>query len=273
MSVDHYENFPVASFLCPAPLRPAVQAIYHYARTADDLADEGDASASQRLADLGAYREDLLRIHRGEAASPRWAQSVFEPLAAIQRTHALPLPLLLDLLSAFEQDVVQHRYDTRAGLLDYCRRSANPIGRLLLHLYAIDDDQQLRRSDAICTALQLINFWQDFSVDLPRGRLYAPLEDCAAQHVDPSEMFAQRDTARTQALVAHLCGWARDLMQEGAPLVHALPGRLGWELRWVVQGGLRILDHLQRMDHACLQQRPTVSARDLPTIVWRSLWM
>lgn len=273
MSVDHYENFPVASFLCPAPLRPAVQAIYHYARTADDLADEGDAPATTRLADLAAYRADLDRIHRGETASPRWASTVFEPLALVLRTHHLPLPLLADLLSAFEQDVVQHHYNDRPALLDYCRRSANPIGRLLLHLYAIDDERSLRQSDAICTALQLINFWQDFSVDLPRGRLYAPLTDCAAHGLTADDFFHQQDSPATRELVASLCGWAEALMLEGAPLVHTLPGRLGWELRWVVQGGLRILHHLRRMDHACLCRRPTVGAMDLPVILWRGLRM
>jgi squalene synthase HpnC len=273
MSVDHYENFPVASFLCPAPLRPAVQAIYHYARTADDLADEGDATPAQRLADLAAYREDLLRLQRGEPASPRWAPAVFDPLATVLRTHRLPIPLLLDLLSAFEQDVVQKRYRDRAELLDYCRRSANPIGRLLLHLYGIDDADSLRQSDAVCSALQLVNFWQDFSVDLPRDRLYAPLADCAAHGLDADALFAQQDDARTRALVAGLCDWAEQLMREGAPLVHTLPGRIGWELRWVVQGGLRIVHHLRRMDHACLRRRPTVGAADLPALLWRGLWM
>ncbi|EWS59940.1 squalene synthase HpnC [Methylibium sp. T29-B] len=179
MSVDHYENFPVASLLCPPALRPAVTAIYHYARTADDLADEGDAPAAQRLADLAAYRADLHAVAAGAAVSPRWA-AVFEPLSVAIAKHALPLPLLEDLLDAFVQDVVQTRYSDRAELLDYCRRSANPVGRLLLHLYGVQDADSLQRSDAICSALQLINFWQDLSIDLPRGRLYIPLDQCAA---------------------------------------------------------------------------------------------
>lgn len=273
MSVDHYENFPVASFLCPPALRPAVQAIYRYARTADDLADEGTASPQQRLADLAAYREDLLCIARGLPPSPRWAGTVFTPLAEVLRTRALPTELLLDLLSAFEQDVVQHRYQDRTGLMDYCRRSANPIGRLLLHLYGIDDARSLAQSDAICTALQLINFWQDFSVDLPRDRLYAPLADCAVHGLTSADLLAQRDTAGTRALIAALCEWARELMLGGAPLAVRLPGRIGWELRWVVQGGLRILHHLDRMDHACLRRRPQVGVIDLPAILWRGLRM
>ncbi|HKX41237.1 MAG TPA: squalene/phytoene synthase family protein, partial [Burkholderiaceae bacterium] len=154
MSVDHYENFPVASILCPPALRPAIAAIYWFARTADDLADEGSASAETRLQSLAAYRADLFAVVAGQAPSPRWA-SVFETLRhAIQR-HALPVPLLADLLSAFEQDVVKQCYADRTELLDYCRRSANPVGRLLLHLYGIADPVLQRQSDAICTALQL----------------------------------------------------------------------------------------------------------------------
>jgi hydroxysqualene synthase len=273
MSVDHYENFPVASFLCPAPLRPAIQAIYFYARTADDLADEGNAAPPERLSDLRAYREDLLRVHAGTAPSPRWAARVFDPLSHVMASHRLPLAPLLDLLSAFEQDVVQHRYEDRGALLDYCRRSANPIGRLLLHLYGIKDERCLQQSDAICTALQLINFWQDFSVDLPRDRLYAPLSDCSAHGLTPEQLFLQQDDDRSRALVASLCDWAEELMHRGAPLTRTLPGRMGWELRWVVQGGLRILHHLRRREHACLRQRPTVGMTDLPAILWRSLRM
>lgn len=273
MSIDHYENFPVASWLSPPRLRPAVRALYAYARTADDLADEGSADTTQRMADLQAYRTDLQRLYTGQAPSARWAGPVFQPLAAVIRQHALPEPLLLDLLDAFEQDLTHTRYTDRAELLDYCRRSANPIGRLLLHLYGIDDAVSLAQSDAICTALQLINFWQDFSVDLPRGRLYAPLTDCAAHRLSAHEMFTQRDDARSRALIADLCQWARHLMHSGSPLVHRLPGRLGWELRWVVQGGLRILDHLAALDHACLRQRPRVTRADLPAILWRSLRM
>jgi squalene synthase HpnC len=270
--VGHYENFPVASWLCPPALRPAVAAIYHYARTADDLADEGEAPPAERLADLAAYRAELHSVAQGMSPSPRWA-GVFRPLAAALASHRLPLPLLDDLLSAFEQDVTKTRYTDRAELLDYCRRSANPVGRLLLHLYGVADAAALRRSDAVCSALQLINFWQDLSVDLPRGRLYLPLDRCAAHGVAPDSLFAQRDDAATRALVASECAWARGLMLEGAPLVHQVPGRAGWELRGVVQGGLRVLDKIAALGHATLAQRPVLQRRDLGVIVWRALAM
>ena len=273
VSVDHYENFPVASILCPPALRPAVAAIYAFARTADDLADEGDAAPAQRLADLAAYRADLQAIcGAAPASSTRWPQ-VFDPLRAVLAKHALPHVLLFDLLSAFEQDVVKHDYADRAELLDYCRRSANPVGRLLLHLYGVTGEPSMRQSDAICTALQLANFWQDFGVDTRRGRLYAPAADCMRHGISAQSLLAQFDAPNARALVADLVGWARELMRSGAPLVHAIPGRAGWELRLVVQGGLRILDKIEALGFATLQTRPTLRWTDVPLMAWRAAWM
>lgn len=272
MSVDHYENFPVASALCPPALRPAVTAIYGFARTADDLADEGDAAPERRLADLADYRRDLEAVVDGRPPSPRW-RAVFDALASALRRHALPPALLADLLSAFEQDVLKHRYADRPELLDYCRRSANPVGRLLLHLYGIDDPAALQRSDAICTALQLANFWQDVGVDTRRGRLYLPLADCARHGVDPAAVLAGRDSPALRGLLAAEVDWTRALMRAGAPLVHTVPGRAGWELRGVVQGGLRILEKIEARGCDSLVHRPTLGALDLPRLAWRALRM
>ncbi|SEL02158.1 squalene synthase HpnC [Roseateles sp. YR242] len=273
VSIEHYENFPVASWLCPPALRPAITAIYHFARTADDLADEGDVSAAQRLADLAAYRDDLRAVVAGGSPSPRWARPVFDPLARVLRSHRLPPSLLEDLLDAFAQDVVQQRYADRPELLDYCRRSANPVGRLLLHLYQVDDAAALARSDAICTALQLINFWQDFTIDGPRGRVYAPETDLRRHGLQGQQLLDLQDSPSARALIKDLCGWAQALMLEGAPLVHQLPGRAGWELRLVVQGGLRILHKLDAMHFAALLQRPRLRATDAPALLWRALTM
>ncbi len=272
MSVNHYENFPVASLLCPRALRPAVRAIYAYARTADDLADEGDAPAAQRLADLAAYEADLRAIAAGGASSARW-RAVFDPLAATLREHALPLSPLTDLLSAFRQDVVQTSYTDRAELLDYCRRSAHPIGRLMLHLYRIDDGGALRESDAICAALQLANFWQDLNVDRRRGRLYVPLADAHRFGVAASDLLEGRDSGRMRSLAAELVAWTRDLMHSGAPLVHRIPGRAGWELRLVVQGGLRILEQIESSGFDVLRRRPTLGWRDAPLLAARAVAM
>ena len=272
VSVNHYENFPVASWLCPRELRPAIGAIYWFARTADDLADEGDASAAQRLADLAAYRNDLAAVFLGAPPSPRWV-AVFDPLARAIATFHLPQAPLSDLLSAFEQDVTHPGYADRAELLDYCRRSANPVGRLLLHLYAVDDERAQRQSDAICTALQLANFWQDLGIDLVRGRNYLPRSDCARHGVAIEALRSRDDNASARALIADLVGWARSMMLDGAPLVHALPGRAGWELRLVVQGGLRVLDKIEQLHFATLRARPVLRWQDAPVMLWRALGM
>jgi len=273
VSVDHYENFPVASWLCPRRLRPPVVAIYAFARTADDLADEGELPPAQRLQRLHAYRDELLHIHAGGAPRPGEWQPVFAPLQRATVQHRLPLSPLLDLLSAFEQDVQQPTYPDRATLLDYCRRSANPVGRLLLHLYGVDDAVSLARSDAVCSALQLINFWQDLGVDAPRGRHYVPLADARRHGVTLTALQALDDGPAVRALLRELCAWARALMLEGAPLALALPGRVGWELRLVVQGGLRVLERIARLDHATLRQRPTLGAADALPMFWRALTM
>jgi len=278
--IDHYENFPVASWLCPRRLRPPIAAIYHFARTADDIADEGNAPPAERLADLAAYRADLHAIARGATPSPHWA-AVFQPLAAQMQAFQLPLQPLDDLLSAFAQDVRKTAAgDTYADwpeLIDYCRRSANPVGRLLLHLYGVTDAQAQQESDAICTALQLINFWQDLSVDIPRGRYYLPLAECAVHGIvisDPARQFATlKSDEKTTNLIAACAHQASASMQKGLKLVHRIPGRAGWELRAVTQGATRVLDKIDALGAAVLHQRPTVGKVDAPRILWRMLRM
>ncbi len=276
-SIDHYENFPVASWLCPRHLRAPIAAIYHFARTADDLADEGDASPAGRLADLQAYRQDLLTACTSNASfSPRWP-NVFGPLRAAIQARALPPRLLHDLLDAFVQDTENSRdgdgYATEAELLDYCKRSANPVGRLLLHLYGVTDETALAESDAICTALQLINFWQDLSVDIPRGRYYLPV-DLMHQHAVPeADILERQQTLNATQLIAACADSARARMLKGAPLVHRIPGRAGWELRLVVQGGLRILDKIAALNYATLRQRPTLRWWNFSVMLWRAVWM
>ncbi len=272
MGIGHYENFPVASVLCPPALRPAVSAIYHFARTADDLADEGSATPEHRLADLSVFRGDLQAALDGRTGSGRWP-GVFEALALQAARFRLPSAPLHALLDAFEQDVRNPPYPHRAALLDYCARSANPVGRLLLHLYGIEDATAYARADAICTALQLINFWQDLSRDGPRGRCYVPEADRITHGVAAADLSGAVDSAAARRLVAGLCDWARLLMLEGAPLARGIPGRAGWELRLVVQGGLRVLEKIARMQYATLAHRPTLAAPDLPVMLWRALRM
>jgi squalene synthase HpnC len=270
--VSHYENFPVASFLCPPHLRPAIAAIYWFARTADDMADEGDALPQTRLDDLAAYRADLMATAAGLAPSKRWS-AVFEQLGPVITQFALPVNLLADLLSAFEQDVVKQRYASQAELLDYCRRSANPVGRLLLHLYGVNDAQSLEESDCICSALQLINFWQDLSVDIPRGRIYLPADAWEAHGVDEAQLLGLQANPGTINLIADCARAASASMLKGSKLVKKLPGRGGWELRLVVQGGLRILDKIEALGFNTLRQRPKLGAWDVVVMGWRTLWM
>ena len=270
--VNHYENFPVASFLCPPALRPAIMAIYWFARTADDLADEGEAKPAERLTDLAAYRADLAACAEGRPTSNRWA-AVFTPLSSVIQQYGLPVDLLADLLSAFEQDVVKTRYGSPAELLDYCRRSANPVGRLLLHLYKVSDAESLAQSDCVCSALQLINFWQDLSVDIPRGRIYLPADGFAQHGVDETALLCLDVNRNTAALIAANVAWAKALMQRGAPLVKKVPGRAGWELRLVVQGGLRIAEKIEELQFATLRQRPKLKAWDGVVMLWRAAWM
>lgn len=271
-NVGHYENFPVASLLCPPGLRPAVAAIYWFARTADDLADEGDATAATRLQDLATYRADLAACAEGASGSGRWAD-VFSPLQKIIVQYTLPVGLLNDLLNAFEQDVTQTRYADQAELLDYCQRSANPVGRLLLHLYRVNDDVSLGQSDAVCTALQLINFWQDLGTDVNRGRIYLPADAWAAHGVDEAQLISRSVNAQTTALVAANINWAKLLMMRGAPLARKVPGRAGWELRLVVQGGLRIAEKIEQINYSTLCTRPKINVWDTVVMAWRAILM
>ena len=270
--VSHYENFPVASMLCPPRLRPAIKAIYAFARTADDIADEGDAPPRTRLEDLAAYRADLMATVGGRTFSPRWA-GVFDRLGPVIAQFALPVHLLADLLSAFEQDVLKQRYASDAELMDYCRRSANPVGRLLLHLYGVDDAQSIEESDHICTALQLINFWQDLGLDIARGRIYLPADAWGRYGVDEAQLLELRHNPNTMNLIASHARQARVMMLKGSQLAKKVPGRGGWELRLVVQGGLRILDRIEALDFDTLRRRPKLGVRDALVMGWRALWM
>lgn len=270
MSVDHYENFPVASVLLPRHLRPAVVALYHYARSADDLADEGDASPEQRLAALAAYRRALAAIAHGEPAVPEPAR-IFGPLRDAIHTHQLPLEPLQRLLTAFEYDVHTQRHADFAALMQYCHHSANPVGELLLHLYQHLTPANLIESNAICTGLQLVNFCQDVAIDWQKGRIYIPQSDLQHHGIPEHQLPAQRHTAAWRALMVQQTQRARHQLLLGAPLALRLPGRLGWELRLVVCGGLRILDRIAAAGYDVFQARPTLGRFDWLTVAGRAL--
>jgi squalene synthase HpnC len=267
LSVGHYENFPVASVLLPARYRRAIVAIYRFARAADDIADEGDAGPAERHAALDRFACSLDAIERNESLS----EPLFGELKAAIREHALPLQPFRDLLSAFAQDVDVKRYATFADLADYCRRSANPVGRLLLALYRTDDPHSIAASDAICTALQLANFWQDVAIDARMGRIYIPLEDFARFDVDPAVVTSGTRDRRWTQLMAFETARTRTLFDQGRSLPRRLPFRAGLELRAVIAGGTRILERIERTGGDVFSQRPLLTKRDWALLALRTL--
>ena len=275
MPVKHYENFPVASLLLPRKLRRPVETIYRFARSADDLADEGEVSAENRIAALAAYDTQLLRIAAGRPPARAPAGEMFDVLAGVIAEYRLPIALFRDLLSAFLQDVTVKRYDDDAMLLDYCRRSANPVGRLMLVLHGADSELHRLWSDRICTALQWINFWQDIAIDRDKDRVYLPRTDLDRFEVSEAMLMGDAsaliETPAWGQLMRHEVARTRTMMLEGAPLALALPGRAGYELRLVVQGGLRILEKIERVDYDVFAHRPTIAKADLPLLAVRAL--
>ena len=281
MPVEHYENFPVASWLLPARLREPIEAIYGFARGADDVADEGDASASQRLAALDEYLAACDAMERGEAPAPRFAR-----IARAVATWKLPVPLLRDLIDAFKQDVVKKRYANFDDLLDYSRRSANPVGRLVLHSFwavtpaksgaqsldpRLRGEDMLRCSDNICSALQLVNFWQDVAVDWQKGRVYIPQDDLARFGVHEEQIARADASGRWAGLMAFECERARRMLYSGWPLARDLPGRMGVEIRATIEGGAAILDRIEAARGDVFRHRPVLRASDWLRILARAL--
>lgn len=268
MSVDHYENFPVASLLLPPRLREPVTAIYAFARSADDIADEGTLTDQARLDGLDRYRAELDAIETGSPTQ----DPVFQRLRPAISEHQLPLQLFRDLLDAFSQDVVKKRYADFGELMDYCRRSADPVGRLLLRLYRTESEQNLAWSDAICSSLQLINHWQDVAIDWQKGRVYLPLDELARFGIAESQIAEGRWDAAWAAMMDFQIDRARSMMAAGSPLVHELPGRIGFELRLIVASGFRMLDKLQRVRGNIFSRRPAIGKRDWPGIFVHALF-
>ena len=258
MAVDHYENFPVASILLPQRLRRPVETIYHFARQADDFADEGDIPNAERLAKLDSFRAELRRIANKETPQT----PLFQDVAGIATRHQLPLQMFHDLLDAFSQDVVKKRYANFDEVLGYCRRSADPVGRLLLHLYEEATPPNLTYSDSICTALQIINFWQDVRKDYSIGRIYLPQDEMARFGVTEEHIAKERVDGAWQELMQFQVRRARTIMLQGAPLGSILTGRIGLEMRLIIAGGLRILDKLESAQFDMFRRRPVLRPFD-----------
>lgn len=267
MTRSHYENFPVASRLLPRALRTPVSVIYAFARSADDFADEGELAPAERLARLDGYWRQLDAIAAGRTPG----DPIFIALADVVQRHALPLQLLYDLLTAFRQDVVKSRYANFDEVLAYCRYSANPVGRIVLHLAGDAGADNLRDSDKICTALQLINFWQDLEQDyLESNRVYLPQDELAAYGVAEEQLGRRGNSPALRALMDKQIERSRSLMLDGAPLGARLRGRLGIEIRATIHGGLCVLDALARRRDDVFA-RPRLRRRDWLRVLRRAL--
>jgi squalene synthase HpnC len=267
MGVDHYENFPVASVLLPRRLRRPIALIYRFAREADDFADEGDRTAEARLADLDRFRQQLTRIANGRTPEIEW----FSDLAQVIAQHRLPLSAFEALLSAFSQDVTKSRYASYEEVVDYCRRSADPVGRLLLVLYGEHDADALRWSDAICSSLQLINFLQDVAVDWAKDRIYLPQDEMRRFGVSEQQIARHDAGPHWQAFMKFQVERARALLHSGAPLGHRLKGRIGLEMRMIIAGGARILEKIEAVRGDVFRARPILRPLDWPLMLLRSL--
>ena len=280
---EHYENFPVASRLLPAAMRPHIAAIYAFARTADDYADEPGIASDERLRLLDAWGEQLAAAGSGPAGPGRKScagvhdsrpDPVFVALGQTIRDRQLPICLFEDLLSAFKQDVTTTRYDSWVSVLDYCRRSANPVGRLVLRVAGYDDARLDAQSDAVCTALQLANFWQDLGRDWAIGRLYVPGDDRITAGARETDLAAGTLTPEWRNVMRVMVRRTRELFAAGRGVCDGVGGRLRWELRLTWLGGSRILDKLERADFDVFNRRPSIGRGDIPglirdAVIWR----
>jgi squalene synthase HpnC len=270
MTPGHYENFPVGSVFLPRRLRAPIRAIYAFARSADDFADEGDDPAEVRLAKLAAYHAHLDVLERSGSDANAVEHPIFKALAPHIRQFNLPYPLFHELLSAFEQDCTKSRYAHFGEVMDYCKRSANPIGRLLLKLYGDDDAKHQAWSDGICSALQLINFLQDVAVDWQKNRIYLPQDDMTKFGVSERQIAEGRSDALWQQFMKGQIERARRMLQAGAPLGLTLKGRIGFEMRLIILGGERILMQLHESRGDMFQQRPKLGWKDWLNMLWRA---
>lgn len=266
----HYENFPVASRLVPADMRPHIAAVYAFARIADDIADEGTRTADDRRAALDQWRERLHAAAAGAATADDESRDdlIFAALGHTIRSKSLPLALFDDLLSAFAQDTTTTRYDSWDDLLDYCRRSANPVGRLVLLIGGYRGAAAFEASDALCTALQLTNFWQDIGRDWSHGRLYVPADVASAWGAAIRDLESGRWTAAWARALSECAARTRALFTAGRPVCDHVAGRLRFELRLTWLGGRRILDRVARHPQIAFDTRPTLGAADLPGLLW-----
>ncbi len=261
----HYENFPVASLFIPADKRKHVSALYAFARIADDFADEPGMTLAERMDALNDWGDQLVDCYHGRARHP-----VFVALSDTVERFEIPIELFQRLLTAFRSDVTTHRYETFDDVLAYCRNSADPVGRLVLLLFNYRSERMMQHADAICTALQLTNFWQDLSIDLEKNRLYVPLADLQRFGHHEEELFARRTTVEFRYLMASLVDRTEHLFRRGKPLLEMVGRDLRFELRLTWRGGMRILRKIKQQQYDVFTKRPVLMFRDTMALVLSS---
>jgi squalene synthase HpnC len=256
MALSHYENFPVASLLLPKESRPHIAALYAFARTADDFADE-EKYEGRRSKEINRWEKGLKNALRGSKAP-----AVLRAFAHTLKAFQIPISLPLALLRAYRMDVAHHRYSTWNSLLYYCRHSANPVGRMVLLISDIRDEKLHRYSDYICSGLQLINFWQDTAIDLKRGRVYYPLSELKKSGVKEKIILTLKDSPEFRQMVESAVDFTEDYFRKGLPLLEAVSGRLKLELKATYLGGSGILRKIRDMNYNVCERRPKLGFLD-----------
>jgi squalene synthase HpnC len=266
LAQKHYENFPVVSWLIPSELKNDVAIIYWFARTADDLSDEGNLSSSERLEKLEEFGKRLEKLLTNEPAN-----NLEAALKNTISTKNLNPEHFHNLINAFKQDVIKNRYRNFDEVLNYCSNSANPVGRILLELFRIRDDKANFYSDKICTALQITNFIQDTKVDFEKGRIYYPLEDMEHFSVDEKVFEMRRNNLNFKKLIEFSVNRVQQYFDEGKPILKFLSGKFKYEIVWTIKGGEEILNKIRGADFDVLSDRPKLTKVDFFKIFIKSL--
>lgn len=268
LSKQHYENFPVASFLIPKIKRNDIAIVYWFARTADDIADEGQFPANERISALNEFEENFI-----DSLKHKYADNKFKILSDVVVRNNLSPEYFIDLLSAFKQDALKKRYNNFDEVLDYCKRSANPVGRIVLNIFNIFDEKAYRYSDLICTALQLTNFYQDVEIDYAKGRIYFPLDEMNHFQVTENMFEMKENNHNFSALLKHSVNRTRDFFTEGKNLYRFLKGRLKLEIKWTVAGGEKILSKIENNKYQIFGKRPKLNKTDFISILLKSIFI
>jgi len=267
LAKNHYENFPVASLLIPKYYRKEIAIIYWFARTADDIADEGNLESEKRLDKLNKFEEEFKNALNGISKNLN-----FVLLAKTINEKKLSNENFLNLLSAFKQDVVKKKYESYSEVLDYCKRSANPVGRILLELFKINDEEAIISSDKICTALQLTNFLQDTVIDFEKGRIYYPQEELRIFSVTDKMFELKENNPNIKALVKLNVDRTQVLFDEGKNLLRYLSGKFKYEIKWTIAGGEKILNKIRKNDYDVFTKRPKLSKIDFITLLIKNIF-